>query len=58
MGARFSADDYNKFYFDSLGFITKVLEGADSKKIVITTHHVPTFKEYPKMYENSSLNGA
>lgn len=57
-GARFSADDYNKLYFDSLDFITKVLEGADSKKIVITTHHVPTFKEYPKMYENSPLNEA
>lgn len=57
-GARFSADDYNKLYFDSLDFITKVLEGADSKKIVITTHHVPTFKEYPKMYEDSPLNEA
>lgn len=57
-GTRFSADLYNKLYFDSLDFITKVLEGADSKKIVITTHHVPTFKEYPKMYENSPLNEA
>ena len=56
--ARFSADDYNKLYFESLDFITKILEGADSKKIVITTHHVPTFKEYPKMYENSPLNEA
>lgn len=57
-GARFSADDYNKLYFESLDFITKNLAGADSKKIVITTHHVPTFKEYPKMYENSPLNEA
>jgi len=57
-GARFSADVYNKLYFESLDFITKILEGADSNKIVITTHHVPTFKEYPKMYENSPLNEA
>lgn len=57
-GSRFSADEYNKLYFDSLDFITKVLLVADSKKIIITTHHVPTFKEYPKMYENSPLNEA
>lgn len=57
-GVRFSTDDYNKLYFDSVDFITKVLEGVDSKKIVVTTHHVPTFKEYPKVYENSPLNEA
>lgn len=55
-GARFSADDYNTLYFESLNFIIKILEGEDSKKIVISTHHVPTFKEYPKMYENNPLN--
>lgn len=57
-GARFSADDYNKLYFESLDFITKILQTPDPKKIVVTTHHVPTFKEYPKMYENSPLNEA
>ncbi|MCC9063569.1 metallophosphoesterase [Flavobacterium piscisymbiosum] len=57
-GERFSADEYNKLYFESVDFITKALEGGDSKKIVVTTHHVPSFKEYPKMYENSPLNEA
>ncbi|MFD1602921.1 metallophosphoesterase [Flavobacterium artemisiae] len=57
-GARFSADDYNRLYFESLDFITNSLEVADSKKIIVTTHHVPTFNKYPKIYENSPLNDA
>lgn len=57
-GASFSAIDYNKLYFENLEFITKILQTPESKKTVVTTHHVPTFKEYPKMYENSPLNEA
>lgn len=57
-GDRFSANHYNKLYSESVDFITKALEIVDSKKVVVTTHHVPTFKKYPKMYKKSLLNEA
>ena len=57
-GAKFSADDYNKLYFESLDFISKALSTVENKKVIVTTHHVPTFREYPKVYENSLLNEA
>lgn len=55
---KFSADHYNKLYCDSLDFITKALNNVENKKVIVTTHHVPTFREYPKVYENSLLNEA
>lgn len=57
-GDRFSVNQYNKLYFENVDFITKALNTVQNKKVIVTTHHVPTFKEYPKMYENSPLNEA
>lgn len=57
-GNRFSADNYNKLYFENVDFISNALEIVDSKKVVVATHHVPTFKKYPKMYKKSLLNEA
>jgi predicted phosphohydrolase len=57
-GDRFTGEDYNKLHVDCLDFIDKELKNGNSGKTVVVTHHVPTFKKYPKIYKNSMLNDA
>jgi predicted phosphohydrolase len=57
-GHKFTADDYNRLHTDCVNFIDQELKINDADKTIVITHHVPTFKKYPKIYKNSTLNEA
>ena len=53
---RFSALYYNKLHQDSMEFLTKEIQNNKYEKTIISTHHVPTFLNYPKEFKGSILN--
>ncbi len=55
---KLSTTVYNKLHADSVDFLNKELQLHNSGKTIVTTHHVPTFKKYPKIYKKSVLNEA
>lgn len=57
-GHKITTDDYNDLHTDCINFINQELEINDADKTIVVTHHVPTFKKYPKIYKNSTLNEA
>lgn len=57
-GFRFSIDRYNELHDDCLRFIISELQEKYTGKIIIITHHVPTFLNYPEQYKASDLNEA
>lgn len=57
-GRRFTSEDYNQLHTNCINFINQELKISDSEKTIVVTHHVPTFKKYPKIYKNSNLNDA
>lgn len=57
-GKRFSTDNFNQLYNDSLSFVSKELEKYKDEKSIVTTHHVPTFLNYPEEYKADILNEA
>lgn len=57
-GNRFTTEAYNQLHVDCVNFINQELNVENYGKTVVVTHHVPTFKKYPKIYKNSTLNEA
>jgi len=57
-GKPFSVAQYNQFHKESIEFIQQELADDKSKKIVVVTHHAPTFMNYPAKYKSSELNEA
>jgi predicted phosphohydrolase len=57
-GGRFTPYHFNKFHQESLDFLKPILLRESSKPTVVATHHVPTFLNYPKKFENDILNEA
>ena len=57
-GNRFTAEAYNQLHTDCINFLNQELQVDKAAKNVVVTHHVPTFKKYPKIYKNSTLNEA
>ena len=57
-GRRFSASICNQLHLDSVAFIEKELNHSQDSKILICTHHTPTFFNYPEMYKGSAINEA
>jgi predicted phosphohydrolase len=49
-------DDYDNFHQKSIDFINKVLDENKNKKIILLTHHLPTFHLIHKKYKNYSSN--
>lgn len=49
---------YNEQHEKSLVFLLKALDRLVEEKTVVTTHHVPTFLNYPKKYRGDVLNEA
>lgn len=49
---------YNQMHRESLNFIKAETAQKDCEKLVVVTHHVPTFQHYPKEYQNSNINEA
>jgi predicted phosphohydrolase len=57
-GFRFSAEAYNQLHEESLAFIHNELKSIHNKKVVVFTHHCPTFLNYPEQYKGDILNEA
>ncbi len=57
-GHRFSSVRYNQFHEESLVFLNQELNRNSDDKIVVVTHHVPTFMNYPIKYKGDILNEA
>lgn len=48
----------NRIYKEDIAFIKQAVQEAATDKIVLATHHVPTFSHYPEKYKDSVLNEA
>jgi predicted phosphohydrolase len=57
-GNKLTAEVYNQMHRDCLNFINHELQYNKLEKTIVVSHHVPTFKKYPKIYKNSTLNEA
>ncbi|HSJ67308.1 MAG TPA: hypothetical protein VK921_06525, partial [Anditalea sp.] len=55
-GKSYNADIFNSLHHDCLRFIKKELQTPFAGKKVVVTHHVPTFRHYPKKYIDSPIN--
>jgi len=55
-GARFSSEIYNTLYQENVDFIRQEVDKPWKGKIVVVTHHVPTFMNYPEDFKTSPLN--
>jgi len=57
-GFRLSAEKYNELHAESLAFLQKEIGESTEEKIVVFTHHCPTFMNYPAQYKGDILNEA
>jgi predicted phosphohydrolase len=57
-GLHFSSVQYNKFHKESYNFIEQEITKNYAGKIIVVTHHIPTFLNYPEKYKGSFLNEA
>jgi predicted MPP superfamily phosphohydrolase len=59
-GARkFTPSDYNNLYHQSFDFIQNTIkETKENESVIVITHHVPTFLNYPEKYKGDVLNEA
>lgn len=48
----------NRLHQECLQFIEEAVAAAVSSKIVVATHHIPTFLHYPPKYKSSPVNEA
>lgn len=55
-GKPFIAEDFNCLHRECLQFIENELQTPFAGKKVVVSHHVPTFRHYPKKYKNSPIN--
>jgi hypothetical protein len=58
IGFRFASEQYNHFHENSLAFIQNELKTVKDEKVVVFTHHCPTFLNYPEQYKGDILNEA
>ncbi|MBK6400413.1 MAG: metallophosphoesterase [Bacteroidetes bacterium] len=57
-GQIFNPHDFNELHEASLHFIEREIQNLNSGKVIVVTHHVPTFMNYPNEYIGSDLNEA
>jgi 3',5'-cyclic AMP phosphodiesterase CpdA len=57
-GYRLSAERYNELHEESMAFIEQELAQVVDEKLVVVSHHCPTFMNYPPQYKGSALNEA
>lgn len=53
-----SVNYYNYLHKKSVEFLKEEIEGNTNENIVVVTHHVPTFSNYPEKYKGSIINQA
>ena len=55
----FTPYDYNCLHDENFTFLqNNLMDTTDSESIVVATHHVPTFLNYPEKYKGDLLNEA
>lgn len=52
----FNPNHYNQFHKESKKFLNHELNNAGPEKLIVVTHHVPTFLNYPEIYKGDILN--
>jgi predicted phosphohydrolase len=57
-GNRFSTEQFNQLYDESISFLREVLHYNYTGKRIVISHHVPTFMNYPGKYKTDILNEA
>lgn len=57
-GQLLTVDLYNKMHLNSLNFIKKEVKLNTSNKVVVVTHHVPTFMNFNEKYKSDPVNEA
>ena len=55
---RFTVADYNLRHTADLNYLTEAVSAHNDKRIVVMTHHVPTYLNYPRKYLGSPLSEA
>ena len=56
---KFTPYDYNNLYNENFIFLQNALQNTkDNESVVVATHHVPTFLNYPEKYKGDVLNEA
>jgi predicted phosphohydrolase len=57
-GHKLTVAQVNEFHSENIAFIHEQIEKRKGKKIVVVSHHVPTFFNYPEIYKGSEINEA
>jgi predicted phosphohydrolase len=57
-GYRLSAERYNELHEESIALLEHELAQELSEKLVVISHHCPTFMNYPPQYKGDILNEA
>jgi predicted phosphohydrolase len=57
-GGRFSAEQFNRLHHESLCFLRDALRHNFRGKMIVVTHHVPTYINYPSKFKGDRLNEA
>jgi predicted phosphohydrolase len=57
-GNKITVDDYDRLHEDCGAFLVKELGNGTNQKMIVVTHHLPTFFNYPEKYRYSELNTA
>jgi predicted phosphohydrolase len=55
-GGRFTAEHYNALHCDSLDFIKRSINVLNGERVVVFSHHCPTFLNYPPQFKGDVLN--
>lgn len=55
-GGRFTAEHYNVLHRESLDFIKQTVKDNNGERVVVFSHHCPTFLNYPPQFKGDVLN--
>jgi predicted phosphohydrolase len=55
-GLRLSVDQYNLLHDRCLSFLKEEFTKEKPGKMIVISHHMPTYKNYPEEYKRSALN--
>lgn len=57
-GSHFNSEHYNALHQKSLDFIKQTVNQSNGEKMVVFSHHCPTFLNYPPKFKGDLLNEA
>lgn len=57
-GDRFTIDHYNQLHQECVQFILHEISNSHDERLIVATHHVPTYINYPEFYIGDALNEA